>query len=191
MSEGLPVRDDMPADATGRVLELLARASAIFGGLVLTAAMLMTVLSVIGRALVNVVGGVPGFGWMGPVPGDYEIVELAAAVGVAAFLPMCQMRGGHVLVDMFFARSGPRALSGFSALSNLLFVIAGGVIVWRLYLGTISKFQYQESSMVLQIPVGWGYLGLTIFFAIAVLCAIYLLIRDVGAMMQAGGGTTT
>jgi TRAP-type C4-dicarboxylate transport system permease small subunit len=186
MSEGLPVRDEMPADAVGRVLEMLARASAIFGGLVLTAAMVMTVLSVIGRALLNVAGGIPGFGWMGPVPGDYEIVELAAAVGVAAFLPICQMRGGHVLVDMFFAGSGPRVLSGFSALGNLLFAVAGGVIVWRLYLGTISKFQYQESSMVLQIPVGWGYLGLTVFFALAVLCAIYLFVRNVAAMSQTG-----
>lgn len=188
MREGLPRDAAVPRDAIGRVLEALARASAVFGGVVLTGAMIVTVISVIGRALVNVLGNVPGFGWMGPVPGDYEIVEMAAAIGVAAFLPICQMRAGHVLVDMFFARSGPRVLHGFSALGNFLFAAAGAVIVWRLYLGTISKFQYQESSMVLQIAVGWGYLGLTVFFALAVLCAIYLFVRDITAMAQTNAG---
>ncbi len=184
MSEPVPADGAAPADPAGRALELLARAAAVLGGTVLSAAMIVTVVSVIGRALARTASGIPGLGWVGPVPGDYELVEMAAAVGVAAFLPICQMRGGHVIVDLFFARSGPRARRGFSAMANLLFAIAGAVIVWRLYLGTLSKFQYQESTMVLQINVGWGYLGLTVFFALAVICAAYLFIRDVVAIAR-------
>jgi hypothetical protein len=125
MSEGRPTNPDGAADPIGRMLESLARASAVFGGLVLTAAMVATVVSVIGRALVGVLGNVPGFGWMGPIPGDYEIVEIGAAMAVAAFLPICQLRGGHVIVDLFFAKSGRRALAGFAAFGNLLFAAVG------------------------------------------------------------------
>lgn len=185
MSEGRPTNLDGAADPVGRMLEVLARASAVFGGVVLTAAMVATVISVIGRALVGVLGNVPGFGWMGPIPGDYEIVEIGAAVAVAAFLPICQLRGGHVIVDLFFAQSGRRALAGFAAFGNLLFAAVGGVIAWRLYLATLSKFQYQESSMILQINLGWGYLALTIFFGLASVCGAYLFIRQTGDMLKA------
>lgn len=185
MSEGRPVENTKPADAVGRVLETLARAAAVAGGLVLTAAMIVTVVSVIGRAFANVAIGIPGLGWVGPIPGDYEIVELAAAIGVGAFLPICQMRAGHVLVDLFFANSGRRALSAFSAIANLLFAVVGGVIVWRLWLGALSKFQYQESTMILQVNLGWGYLALAISFALASLCAAYLLVRDTATAVKA------
>jgi hypothetical protein len=185
MSEGAPREAIAPTDPVGRTLEFVARACAIFGGLVLTFAMLATVVSIAGRVLVNVIGGLPGFGWVGPIPGDYEIVEIGAAVAVAAFLPICQMRGGHVLVDLLFAKSGPAALAAFSILGNLLFAIVGGIIAWRLYLGAMAKFQYQESSMILGLQIGWGYLALAIFFAIAVLCAVYLVLRDLPLLTRA------
>jgi TRAP-type C4-dicarboxylate transport system permease small subunit len=185
MGEVRPTNSTAAGDAVERLLEVLARAAAIFGGVVLTAAMIATVISVIGRALVPVLGNVPGFGWMGPIPGDYEIVEIAAAIAVAAFLPICQLRGGHVLVDLFFARSSRRALAGFAAFGHLLFAAVGGVITWRLYLAMLSKFQYQESSMILQINLGWGYLALAVFFGLASICAAYLFVRLAGDMLRA------
>jgi hypothetical protein len=48
----------------------------------------------------------------------------------------------------------------------------------------LSKFQYQESSMILQINLGWGYLALAIFFGLASICAVYLFIRQTGDMLK-------
>jgi len=185
MTETMGAGAPLATDPAGRVLEIAARAAAVFGGLVLTFAMLVTVVSVIGRTLLPLGGFVPGLGWLGPVPGDYEIVEIGAAVAVAAFLPICQLRGGHVIVDLFFSGAGPRALAFFSLIGNLLFAVVGAIITWRLYLGALSKFQYQESSMILGIGIGWGYLALTLFFALAVLCAAYLTVRDLLTILNA------
>jgi TRAP-type mannitol/chloroaromatic compound transport system permease small subunit len=185
MKEAGGAGDAHATDPVGVALEIGARAAAVFGGLVLTFAMLVTVVSIIGRALLQVGNFVPGLGWLGPVPGDYEIVEMGAAVAVAAFLPICQLRGGHVIVDLLFSDADPRALASFALLGNLLFAIVGAVIAWRLYLGAMSKFQYNESSMILGIGIGWGYLGLTVFFALAVLCAAYLVVRDLQAILRA------
>jgi TRAP-type mannitol/chloroaromatic compound transport system permease small subunit len=184
MKEATDAGSTPARDAVGAAIEIAARAAAVFGGLVLTLAMLVTVVSIIGRMLLQIGNLIPGLGWLGPVPGDYEIVEMGAAIAVAASLPMCQLRGGHVIVDLFFSGSGPRALAFFSFLGNLLFAIVGAVIVWRLYLGAMSKFQYHESTMILGIEVGWGYLALSVFFGLAVLCAAYLAIRDLAAISR-------
>lgn len=172
-------------DPVGRLLEGLARLSAVIGGLVLTFAMVVTVISIFGRALVQLGHIVPWLGWLGPVPGDFEIVEIGAAVAVAAFLPICQLRSGHVIVDLLFSKSSERTLAVFSLVGNLLFAIVGAAITWRLYLGALSKFRYQESSMILQIQLGWGYLALTIFFALAVACACYLVTRQFQTIVKA------
>ena len=71
----------------------LARTLALLGGVVLVAMTLVTVVSIIGRAMIS-------FGF-GPVPGDYELIEAGAAFAVFAFLPWCQLMRGHATVDVF------------------------------------------------------------------------------------------
>ena len=75
------------SDPMGRVLTRLARIFVIIGGICLTAAGLLTVVSVMGRYFIN-----------SPIPGDFELVEMACAVAVFSFLPYCQLRKGNVLV---------------------------------------------------------------------------------------------
>ncbi|MBA5764788.1 TRAP transporter small permease, partial [Vibrio sp. 404] len=57
---------------TGRALEALARAMAYGGGLVLVAIAVITVASIIGRALIRL--------GLGPITGDFELVEAGCAV---------------------------------------------------------------------------------------------------------------
>ena len=64
------------SDPVGRVLARLARIFVIIGGICLTAAGLLTVVSVMGRYFIN-----------SPIPGDFELVEMACAVAVFSFLP--------------------------------------------------------------------------------------------------------
>ena len=63
-------------DATGAGLARLSRGFALAGGVLLIGVMVMTVVSVFGRYLLNA-----------PIPGDYEITELACGVAVFAFSP--------------------------------------------------------------------------------------------------------
>ena len=85
------------AGPVGRALHRLAAALAVAGGLVLVALIVMTCLSIAGRAMFSA-----------PLPGDFELVEIGCAVAVFAFLPYCQITGGNVVVDFFTARARPR-----------------------------------------------------------------------------------
>jgi hypothetical protein len=53
----------------------------------------MVCVSIIGRQF-------DGFAFFRPVRGDYELVELGCVIAVCAFLPWCQLKRGHVAVDI-------------------------------------------------------------------------------------------
>ncbi len=129
----------------------LTRWSAMLGGLVLVALMLMVVASVSGRALVGL-----GLG-LGPVPGDFELVEVGTAVAVFLFLPWCYLRGGHAAVDLFYERfpSGLRWL--VTTLADLIMLALWLVLTERLVEGMLEKREYMETTFILLMPMWWGY----------------------------------
>ncbi|MEZ5448706.1 MAG: TRAP transporter small permease subunit [Thiolinea sp.] len=99
----------------------LAHAMAIIGGLALTALILLTCVSILGRSGNTLAhsdwlsSSFPGLTqWLiehgvGPVNGDFELVEAGIAFAIFAFLPICQLRGGHATVDIFTTHLPKRA----------------------------------------------------------------------------------
>lgn len=149
------------AGPVGRPLWLAAVASAGVGGAVLLGLALTTVLSVLGRALLNQ-----------PIPGDFEIMENGIAVAVALLLPFAQVKRGHVIVDFMTSwapASWRRRLDGLAAL-----VFAGlfGLLLWRSLLGTQDAWRSQEETVTLALPV-WLFF-LPVLFGLA-LCLLVLL----------------
>ncbi len=167
--------------ATGRVIERVARVLAYAGGFLLSAIALMVCASIIGRAL-------DGVAFFGPITGDYELVEAGTAIAVFAFLPWCQLKKGHVAVDIVVQALPPRlkALSGL--IGDILLTIVAYIIAWRLFLGFGEKFPYgsdgmrevlgmgyrpffAETTYELEIPVwipyGLSWLGAAFFFVTA------------------------
>ncbi len=134
-----------PTDPLGALLFRLARGFALAGGIVLVAMMLMSLVSIVGRAALNK-----------PLPGDYELVQLGCAIAVAAFLPFCQMRGGHVLVDFFTANSRPAVRAALDTLGALLLAIAAAVFTWRLFAGAVSMKVANDQTTILEIPTWWA-----------------------------------
>lgn len=144
MSEPLVLKRP-PADRVGRLLLTIAKAFALGGGLVLVAMTMMSLVSVIGRAA-----------FAKPLPGDYELIQVGCAVAVAAFLPFCQMRGGHVLVDFFTAHSRPAVRAVLDALGALLVGIAAAVFTWRLTAGAIGLQQANDQTTILELPTWYA-----------------------------------
>ncbi|WP_424943032.1 TRAP transporter small permease [Aliiroseovarius crassostreae] len=122
----------------GRLMEFLSRWMAYSGGAVLVAIALTTVVSIIGRAL-------SGFGLM-PVKGDFEIVEMGCAVAVFAFMPWCQLKRGHVTVDIFIARLSDRKQAILGFIGDVMLTGAAFIILWRLWLGFGEKFPYGSDA---------------------------------------------
>lgn len=140
MSEPLTLKR-APTDPIGRVLFATSRAFAIAGGVLLVAVTLMSLVSIVGRWL-----------FAAPVPGDYELVQIGAAICVSTFLPLTQMRGGHVIVDFFTARSRPGVRAGLDVLGAALTAVCAAVFAWRLAVGAISLAEANDQTTILAFP---------------------------------------
>jgi hypothetical protein len=146
-----------------------ARVMALMGGIVLTALVILTCLSVLGRGL-NTLGHsdlmeglAPGLAaWLvgtgvGPVTGDYELVEAGIAFAVFSFLPICQLYAAHATVDVF-AGMMPRGVNRFlTAFWEVMLAVVIIVIGWRLYAGFVEKIDNGQTTFLLQFPVWWAY----------------------------------
>ena len=146
------------------LIDRVARWTALAGGLVLVLLTLMVVLSVSGRAL---------SGWgLGPVPGDFELVEIGVAVAIFCALPWCYLRGGHATVDLLFEHMPAWAQKTVLVLSDLLMLLVWLVLSWKLWDGVWEKRAYMETTFILQMPLWWGYA--LCFAAAAIGCVAYL-----------------
>lgn len=148
-----------------RHVSQLARLSALIGGVVLATLILMTSLSIVGRAF-------SAFG-LGPVPGDFEIVEAGIAFCVFAFLPLAQLHGGHATVDLFTAGLPTQVNRVLLALWEALMAATVALIAWRLFAGAESKFSNGETSLLLQFPIWWAYAACLFPAAVAVIVALW------------------
>jgi TRAP-type C4-dicarboxylate transport system permease small subunit len=127
----------------------LSRWTAVVGGVVLVALMLMVVASVVGRALIGV--------GLGPVPGDFELVEVGVGIAVFFFMPWCYVSGGHATVDLLYMHTPKWAQRGIDTVSDVLMLLVWLVLTWKLGEGTLEKREYLETTFILQMPVWWAY----------------------------------
>ncbi len=155
-------RESLPGDHIGAHLERLARLVAIAGGVLLIGVVLMTVISVLGRYLLGA-----------PIPGDYEITELALGIAVFAFLPYCHARSGNIVVEFFTGRLRARHKTALATVHHIAFTLVAGLITWRLFVGGVHKLRDGETTLFLGIPLHWAYfpalLGAGLLTAICVL----------------------
>ena len=109
----------------------------------------LTILSVIGRTI-NAYG-------FGPIQGDFELVENGTAFVVFCSLPYCQIRFGHVSVDIL-SRHFPKMISWLiNLISQCAMALIAFIITRQLYFGMMDKYQWGETSFILQLPAWWGY----------------------------------
>jgi TRAP-type C4-dicarboxylate transport system permease small subunit len=157
----------IPPERFGRVLYRTATGIALLGGLVLFALTLLTVISVVGRAIFSA-----------PIPGDFELVELGMAVAIFSFLPYCQIVRGNVIVDLFTTKASARTKALLDGVGNLLFTAIAALLTWRVALGGLEIRSYHETTMVLQVPVWWGYLPAVAFLAFLTIVCAYTVWRS-------------
>ena len=171
----------------GRIADALTRAMAYGGGVLLLAISGMTVVSILGRMGTGV--------GLGPVPGDYELVANGCALAVFSFLPYCQLKRGHVTVDILTDRFPARLRILTGLLGDALITLGALVILRQLWFGFAEKFPYgsdalretlsmgyrpffAETTYELQIPI-WIPYGFALLGAVAfALTALYTVWRS-------------
>ncbi len=154
------------AGGSGGLLERIARALAIAGGALMLATAIMVTTSVVLRWL-----------FKSGVKGDFEMVQIATAVAIFAFLPLCQWRRGNVFVDTFTLKTPAWFNRRLDALWDMVYAGFAALIAWRLALGAIDSIQSRTSSMVLAIPTGWA-------IAVAAAMAAFLAVVTVATTVR-------
>lgn len=166
----------------------LARGSALLGGALLCALIVLVVASVVGRAL-NTLGHaqwfetlVPGLATallatgVGPIDGDFEMLEAGIAVVIFAALPLCQYVGGHARVDLVTQRLPATLERWLIAFWELVLAVAIVLIGLQLFRGLQGKLSNGETTFILQFPVWWGYAAsfaaCTVAMVLSVACAV-------------------
>ena len=105
------------------------------------------------------------------VNGDFEMVQIALALAVFCFLPLCQLHRGNVMVDTFTGWLPHRVQAGLDALWDLLFGGFSAFIAWRLWLGASDAISSRTTSMVLALPVGYAIAACAVLSAfLALVC---------------------
>lgn len=164
----------------GRWLENITRALAFGGGFILAVIALVTVASIIGRFFL--------FAGLGPIKGDYEIVEMGSAIAIFAFMPFAQFKRAHVVVDIFTMRLPMRFQTFLGFVGDVLIALASGVLLWRFWLGLGEKIPYgsdglraalsmgykpffvettYELSVPIWMPYSLAFIGATMFFLVS------------------------
>lgn len=180
MGKGLALQEvyvSHPVLRVDAVLRWLCRMMAAAGGVILSCVTLVTVASVLGRALFNT-----------PVPGDFELVEMGVAISVSFFLPYCQIQEGNVIVDIFTANAPQWVIRTLGAVGDLMLFLISALMCWRLVHGCLEYREYEEVTMVLQIPLWWGVVPIIVAFALLALTCATTMLSHLLAPKQAKQG---
>ena len=185
-AEGLPVRPTVPADEEGIQLEpgsiehvahpealphgpwgmrlhATSRAFALAGGVLFLVLIAMSLVSIVGSNLFSA-----------PDPGDFELLQMGAAVAAATFFAYCQMSDGHVKVDFFTAWMPARLRAFLDGLAALLMCVVALLISWRTAVGAVASFESGEASLMLGWP-GWIAIALIVpSFILFALTGLYI-----------------
>ncbi|MEL6682078.1 MAG: TRAP transporter small permease subunit [Pseudomonadota bacterium] len=159
----------------------LARLMALLGGFVLCLLVALVSVSIIGREVNGLAhnGYLGSFGdWLvargvGPVTGDYELIEAGVAFAIFAFLPLTQLTGSHATVDVFTSGLGARPNSIIAAFWSIVMAVMILLITWRLFAGLQDKMRYGETTFLIQFPVWWAYAACFAAALVASIISLY------------------
>ncbi|SIS52872.1 Tripartite ATP-independent transporter, DctQ component [Roseivivax lentus] len=169
------------------LIDRLARFMALIGGVVLVALVILTCASVLGRGLNTLghsaflTGLAPGLAealiaaGVGPITGDFELVEAGVAFAIFAFLPVCQLYSAHATVDVFTQMMPGRANRVLRTFWEVVLTLTIFLVTWRLAQGMFDKMRYGETTFLLQFPIWWAYAlslaGAVVASIVAAYCA--------------------
>ena len=178
-----------------RFFDRLARLFALLGGIVLSALIVLTCLSVLGRSINSIlhsdmiISTAPGLAaalldWgIGPINGDFELVEAGMAFAIFAFLPLCQLNVAHASVDVFTSTLPAAVNRTLRGVIEVVFAAVMILIAWQLAEGTFSKLRTGQTTFLLQFPVWWGYALSLVAAVVAAVVSVYVAALRVAEMV--------
>ncbi len=146
---------------------MLAHLCAVLAGLLLTGITLMTCVSLIGRNTT---------GWT--INGDFELTGVATGAAIALFMPLCQLKRGHIIVDFFTAKASEATNEFLDRIGALCVSAVFALMAWRTVLGGINAHDTFSGTMMLGFPEWIVYAAMVPPF---ILCSLIALAQTFGA----------
>lgn len=156
-----------------RFIRSLAITTALVGGLLLIALVIMMTATILGRST----------GW-GEITGSYELLEAGIAFAIFSFLPITQLYGAHATVDVFTSFLPVRANRWIAAFWEIVLLLVIALIVWRLYEGTLSHYKRGGTTTFLQFKLWLPYAACCVAGVVALVTAVYCALLRVGEAVQ-------
>lgn len=144
-----------------KILEILAKFCSVLSGVLLTFITFMTCYSLIGR---NTTGDT--------IVGDFELTGVATGAVIAMFMPLCQLKKAHIIVDFFTAKASEASIVQMDRLGNLFMATAFGMLAWRTSVGGMNSWISQSGSMMLGFPEWIVYAAMTPPLALSAVIAL-------------------
>lgn len=169
-----------------RALLNISRLMAILGGLMLSALILLTVFTVVARVLDRtfhwMVDADVGAGlgrWLidadvGPMLGTFELLEAGIAFVIFAFLPICQITGGHATVDIFTSGMSEGTNRVLRGITEVVFAAVLVLVAVQLFGGLMTKYNSGQVTLELAFPVWYSYAIALSGAALAAVVSVYL-----------------
>jgi len=144
-----------------RILSALANLCAVLAGVLMTGITLLTCVSLIGRNTT---------GWT--IAGDFELTGVATGAAIALFMPLCQLKKGHIIVDFFTAKASDATNALLDRVGALMVAAVFALLAWRTVLGGINAYDTFSGTMMLGFPEWIVYAAMVPPF---VLCSVIAL----------------
>ena len=157
-----------------RLLSSLANLCAILAGLLMTGITLLTCVSLIGRNTT---------GWT--IAGDFELTGVATGAAIALFMPLCQLKKGHIIVDFFTAKASDATNAFLDRIGALTVAAVFALLAWRTVLGGINAHDSFSGTMMLGFPEWVVYAAMVPPFALCSLIALIQVFGNEGAQGEA------
>ena len=139
-----------------RILQTLANLCAILAGLLLTVITLITCGNLILR---NTTGD--------SMAGAFEMTAVATGAAIALFMPLAQIRQGHIIVDFFTTNLSEATNNKLDKLGALVLALVFALLSWRTTLGGMSAFNANSQTMLLGFPEWIVYAAMVPPFALS------------------------
>lgn len=124
-------------------LRWLTHAMAAVGGLAVAGLVVVTVADVVGRQ----------FGW--PVKGAYDLVRVLGAIAMGCALPLTKAVKGHIAIEYFFQKLGPRGRAATDAAMRLVLLALFGLLAWQFVRQGWNFLESGEGTATLRMPMFW------------------------------------
>ena len=146
------------------VTKTLEKLLGVISAAVLFLMMIITTVDVFGRYVLNK-----------PLPGGFEMTEMALAVLIYAALPLVSMRREHIVIDTLDTLMSPAFKAFFNKLSDVICCLALSGIGYLIFRRALRVAEYGDTTNVLKLPLAPVAYTMGVMITIAALTHLVLI----------------